>query len=207
MNSTTIIEQELDSDNFESSIERGKHLMATFNAEAQLYACQCMSCYKSNLYGALLPRFCIAGVVCPILWLCNITLCIYLRWWLPADPTHSPIALEQLPTHYELDAAERRAQFELDPFTLQDIRITNESITKTESIDSKNSSPDPNQDFCQDSLQSARYLFIKYIAKQVIDSHRRQRAYLTKWLLLSTAALGACILILATILSTTLKRT
>lgn len=207
MNSTIVIEQELNSENFESSIERSKHLVAPFKSEAQLYVCQCMSCYKSNIYGALLPRFYIAGVVCPLLWLCNMILCIYLRWWLPADPTHSPIASEQLPTDYELGAAERRVQFKLDPFTLQDIRITNESITKTETIDSKNSSPDPNQDFCQDSLQSARYLFIKHIAKQVIDSHRRQRSYLTKWLFLSTAALGACIVILATILSTTLKRT
>lgn len=217
MDSSSTMQQEIQPEDFKLSIEKGKHLVAPFESESQQYACQCVSCSKSHSFGPILPRLCIAGVICPLLWLGSMALCLYLRWGLPADPKHPPIAPDQLPTYYELGANARRTEFKLDPFTLQDIRITNRPIINTEhdleeeavgeieSADSKYISLEFLQDSCRDPLQKAHYLFIKHVATQVIDTHQQQRSFLAKWLLLSTAALATCVLILATVLGTTVQ--
>lgn len=209
--STIDLSQKITPSDFKLSSERGKHLIAPSELESQIYECQCESCQKVKENGPLLPRICIVGVICPLLWFCEIALCIYLQWLVPHEPTHPPVDSEQLPTDYELETRRKHTEIALDPFTLQDIRITNHPIKSWNAFPFQNSDP-PEPEVAWDGevgqetrLKRAQFLFLRNVATQVIDTHRQQRSYLWRWIWFSMAATASYGLVLAVILATTIK--
>ncbi|GAV51369.1 hypothetical protein ZYGR_0AD05520 [Zygosaccharomyces rouxii] len=209
--STVDLTQKINPSDFKLSIERGKHLIAPFEVESQNYECQCESCHRTEERRPLLPRLCIMGVVCPLLWFYEITLCLYLQWLVPHEPTHPPIDSDQLPTEYELENCKKRTEIGIDPLTLQDIKTTNQPIKSCSRFPYQTSdSPEPEVTYegkiCQeDQLKRAQFLFVRQIATQVIDTHRQQRSYLQKWFWYCTAAIASYVLVLTVILATTIK--
>lgn len=209
--STIDLNQNINPSDFKLSVERGKHLIAPFEIESQDYECQCESCHRTRERRLLFSRLCILGAICPLLWLYEIALCLYLQWLVPHEPTHPPIESDQVLTDYELQNYKKRTEIGIGPLTLQDIKTTNQPIKTCSQLPYQTSeSPEPEVayggEMCQkDKLERANFLFVRQIASQVVEKHRQGRSYLWKWIWCCTAAIGSYGLVLAVILATTIK--
>lgn len=179
---------------------REKYLIAPFKDVTKKFKCECDSCKEGFLKYKMVRKLFWIGLFCPLGLLYEVSLFIYIQYYLNHRILMPDLNEQDYPTEYE-----RQLYLERSTVTIEMSNWKNEDILQNMDYNIAYLKADNAKDgdinhTCPDDvfshLDSYKYEFLKQIATDIVDSHDYYRSYYLKWTLRSLGAIVGQVIIM-----------